>query len=109
MSRIAIADIKPTGVIELTAAEAHEIDGGWLANATGALVGGVSAGISSAITTYGDPYSIAKATFAGALGGALNPVSSIGTAGLAIGTGLGLGVATGTFDNIIDRNKNGNW
>lgn len=104
MSRIAIADIKPTGVVELTATEAHEVDGGY--GLTGALWNGGVAGVVTAISSYGDPYKTGAAVLTGALTGTVTPgISDLG--GAAIATGLGL--VGGAISNTASYLKNGFW
>ena len=77
---------------ELDLSEIDEVNGAWVMNALGALVGGVStaAGVSMAGGGYG---AIAAGFVGGAVGGAVNPISSVGSVFRTIGGGVGAGAS----------------
>ena len=83
---------------ELTLEEIDDVDGAWVLNALGALVGGVAtaAGVSAAGGGYG---AIAAGFAGGAVAGAFNPASSVG----AVARGIGGGFAGGATASRIER------
>lgn len=95
------------GVRELSSDEIDEVNGAWIVNAVGFVVGGV-AGAAGAYTAGGGVEAILTAGGLGALGGAINPFGSIArSAGAAfatahVGTNLSqmsdLGWTGGFFD-----------
>lgn len=80
---------------ELTLEEIDEVNGAWIANAIGAVAGGLATAAGVAMAG-GGPRAVAGGFAAGAIGGALNPASSAGAVIRTVSGGFG-GGATATI------------
>jgi len=79
---------------ELTREELEAIQGAWVANAIGGVVGAVSGGVSSYITSGGDWRATATGAIGGGVAGIISPISSVRSAAQAIGAGALSGAGT---------------
>lgn len=88
------------GFRELTLEEIDDVNGAWVLNALGALVGGVAtaAGVSAAGGGYG---AIAAGFAGGAFAGAFNPASSVGAVARGIGGGFGGGFTASRLERSL--------
>ncbi|WP_308861257.1 hypothetical protein [Neisseria mucosa] len=83
--------------------EIHHVSGGWVANAIGGIMGGLGghygymAGAIASGTYNGNAH--LAAIGAGALGGAINPVSGVGSAVATFGSSAALTGATTYIGN----------
>ena len=92
---------------ELTAEEAEEITGGWVANAVGAGVGALSGGVSSYFASGGNWRSTLAGAAGGAVAGALNPVSAVGTAAAQVGRAVVSGGVAGLANSALGNRNPG--
>lgn len=92
--------VAQVGLRELTVEEIDDVNGAWVLNALGALVGGVAtaAGVSAAGGGYG---AIAAGFAGGAVAGAFNPASSVGAVARGIGGGFGGGFTASRLERSL--------
>lgn len=99
---IIIQELPKTKFTDLTKEELFQTKGGAWANVAGAVVGGFSAGASTAITSPGNWGAITGATVSGAAFGFISPITSFQSAGNAAMLGIGSGMVSGTVNNLVD-------
>lgn len=86
---------------ELSREELEAIQGAWVANAIGGVVGAVSGGVSSYIASGGDWRSTATGAIGGGVAGLISPISSVRSAAQAIGAGALSGAGTALAERAM--------
>jgi lactobin A/cerein 7B family class IIb bacteriocin len=84
-----------TGIRNLTQEELEAIQGGWLLNALGAVVGGISSGAGAYISSGGNWGATAIAAAGGAAAGFVLPWNSVRSAATSVGRSLISGTVAG--------------
>lgn len=82
------------------------MNGGVWANAVGAVADGVGAFFGTVMSGNATGYTLIRNTALGTIGGALNPIRSIGQAVATVGTAVGIGGTRQVIDEITMEKTN---
>jgi hypothetical protein len=99
-----ITTIETNELRELSTAELEAIQGAFWANAAGALVGAVSGGVSTYMAG-GNWKSIAASAIGNGVAGAINPISSVRTAAMALGRSVISGTVAGAVNGMTGNTQ----
>lgn len=94
--------MEPTDLRELTREELDRIQGGWLLNAAGAIVGAASSGAGAYTSSGGNLRTTALAAAGGAVAGTIFPWNSVRSAAQSVGRSLISGATVGVLRPAAD-------